>query len=160
MTQQEKVSVPSRGAGTTRNTRAPETLTAAGAMTVREGPRTSHATDEAFGLDSRPATTVMFSPTHASHGDPAVFKGQGLPLVDESQGALEQPGRRVADREKALSGLVGSRVVDLGFIIQQWLLEVVPLRSQSMGKRTENSLFPLPTSSESLLDALPDLNPP
>lgn len=54
--------------------------------------------------------------------------------------------------------LVGSTVVEMGRKVQQWLLEVSPLRGQTMGRKAEMTLFPLPTSNSSLLNCFPNLS--
>ena len=128
--------------------------------TFREGMRTSYAADEAFGRMEEPASTVKNFPYESSTGDPANFKGQGQPPPTRSQGTLDFSGSRVPGTKKDWGDLVGARVVDMGLRIQQWLLEVIPLRSSSTGKRMDNSVFPLPTSSSYLLELFPDLTPP
>ena len=78
-----------------------------------------------------------------SLGDPVFFENQG-------HSAEGLPGSTREGLEKRLGNLLGSRLVDVGLKIQQWLLEVLPLRSQHMGRRTHTTLFPLPTSSSFL----------
>ena len=141
------------------NMEAPELDSGAISPTLREGMRTSCAADEAFGRLQGPASTVKTFPYEMPSGDPASFKGQGLPLSTQSQGAMETSGSGVPGGKKDWGDLVGARVVDMGLRIQQWLLEVIPLRSSSTGKRMDNSVFPLPTSSSYLLELFPDLTP-
>ena len=86
-----------------------------------------------------------------SLGDPVFFENQG-------HSAEGLPGSTREGLEKRLGNLLGSRLVDVGLKIQQWLLEVLPLRSQHMGRRTHTTLFPLPTSSSLLLGVFPDLS--
>ena len=54
---------------------------------------------------------------------------------------------------------MGARILELGPRVQQWLQEVVPLRSQPMGRRDKATLFPLPASSSLLSESFPQLCP-
>ena len=47
---------------------------------------------------------------------------------------------------------------DCGFYLFEELLEVLPLRSQNMGKRDSTAIFPLPTSRSLILEFFPDLS--
>ena len=57
--------------------------------------------------------------------------------------------------KKSELDLVGKSLFELGPLILQWLLEVIPLRSKHMGGRSSSSLFPLPTSRSCLASVLP-----
>ena len=46
--------------------------------------------------------------------------------------------------------MTGKKLVELGHMVHQRLLEVTPLRSKTTGRMDEHSLFPLPTSRTSL----------
>lgn len=103
---------------------------------------------------------VKISPTRCYESDRVSFKDLSRSAAEtHSHSAVGAPGFINSGAKKGLGELVGSRVSDLGLKIQQWLLEVFPLRSQSTGKRAYSSVFPLPTSSVSLLAFFPDLTP-
>lgn len=63
-------------------------------------------------------------------------------------------------REKVLvpGSLVGRTLGESGPVLQQALLEVLPLCSQSTGRVCSRSVFPLPTSSNVLTAIFPDLS--
>ena len=90
-------------------------------------------------------------------GDPVTFKHQGHPIETPRHSAGKHPGLIQQGTEKSLGNLEGSRLVDLGLRVQQMLLEVSSLRSQSMGRRSRSSLFPLPSSSSVLSSTFPHL---
>eukprot|EP00438_Fugacium_kawagutii_P021703 Skav224769 [mRNA] locus=scaffold1604:630943:636934:- [translate_table: standard] len=83
--------------------------------------------------------------------------------ADESkpEDVITTQNERVDSRhgKKNDGDLVGCTLMGLGPRIVQGLLEAFPLRSKTMGEVKESLLFPLPTSSTSLLRAFPDLAP-
>ena len=90
--------------------------------------------------------------TQLMPGDRSEFEGSGHDLLAQGHRALGSSVPFFHGREKSLSDLVGSTVVEMGLKVQQWLLEVSPLRGQTMGRKAKMTLFPLPTSNSSLLD--------
>lgn len=62
-----------------------------------------------------------------------------------------------SEKSVALDGMEGISLKDCSAKIFQFFLEVVSLRSQSMGKGNSKAVFPLPTSREHLLGIFPDL---
>eukprot|EP00435_Cladocopium_sp_Y103_P061691 s362_g23.t1 len=74
--------------------------------------------------------------------------------------ALEMSSRDFASAPRKMDALptLGSRTLgSVGQCLLQYLLEVLPLRSQPTGEGKSRSLFPLPTSSEIFLEMNPDL---
>ena len=63
-----------------------------------------------------------------------------------------------AGKKNALSDLSGETSGYFGFCLLQQLLEVLPLRSQPIGRRDPRSFFPLPSSRSSLEYAFPGLD--
>lgn len=66
---------------------------------------------------------------------------------------------RAVKKEGVFHRVVGLSLGDCGSVVHQRLLEVLPLRSQSIGRRDVNSLFPLPTSRDVLVAEFPDVMP-
>ena len=60
--------------------------------------------------------------------------------------------------KKSVEDLVGKGLLDVGPKMLQWLLEVIPLRSKHMGRKSGSTLFPLPTSSTCLASICPELS--
>ena len=67
------------------------------------------------------------------------------------------PEASVSEKRCALN-LTGLRVLDLGVVVAQRLLEVFPLRSKSKGRRCPKDIFPLPTSKGLLEHLFPNLD--
>ena len=64
-----------------------------------------------------------------------------------------------ASRKKdARDSVAGKRLGECGDLLSKKLLEVLPLRSQTMGKGKSGGIFPLPTSRSCFLDLEPLLN--
>lgn len=61
-------------------------------------------------------------------------------------------------KKDAFSELDGMSLGCFGMVLFQQLLEVLPLRSQPMGRRFPRSFFPLPSSRSLLESRMPDLN--
>lgn len=67
---------------------------------------------------------------------------------------------RVAKKKVSQPGSLGGKTLgECGPVLQQLLLEVLPLCSQPMGKVNSRSVFPLPTSRDILVACFPDLTP-
>ena len=66
----------------------------------------------------------------------------------------------VRDREKVVSaeGLCEHSLSSCGTLLLQKILEVLPLRSKTTGKKEKTALFPLPTSRERLRNEFPNLS--
>ena len=129
----------------------------------REAGSSSHAAGEVFQENVTPDPQVKISPMEPSRlllGDPVPFEDQGRFHACQGVRDLETPDLRETVREKSEAGLFGSTLEGLGLKVQQWLLEVSPLRGKSTGRRSSATLFPLPTSSSVLLSAFPSLGPP
>ena len=83
---------------------------------------------------------------------PPPFVSRG---TDSARGLLpsgvEPEGHGV--KKSGASDFTGLRLIDLGAVVVEKLLEVFPLRSKSKGRRSPKDIFPLPTS-KSILAAL------
>ena len=62
-----------------------------------------------------------------------------------------------AMKKGAIDEFVGKGLYELGRKLHQWVLEVSSLRGKSMGRMKNSSLFPLPTSRETLSCSFSDL---
>ena len=90
------------------------------------------------------------------HCEPFVPGGPtGPPIQDIEKTVPETFG--TLKKETALSFLAGRTLGACGHELHLKILEVLPLRSQSMGRRDSKSLFPLPTSRNLLRELLPTL---
>ena len=90
------------------------------------------------------------------HCEPFVPGGPtGPPIQDIEKTVPETSG--TLKKETALSFLAGRTLGACGHELHLKILEVLPLRSQSMGRRDSKSLFPLPTSRNLLRELLPTL---
>jgi len=128
---------------------------------VRDGGSASHAPEEAGFLACAVPATGMVSPEGPGGpviGDPAPFVGQGHNFPEPSHSAGAQSGPLWSPSGKRTSDLEGLRFVELGPRVQQWLQEVLPLRSKPMGRRDVTTLFPLPTSCSTLSESFPSLS--
>ena len=79
----------------------------------------------------------------------------------EGTGTLEKTGPEtlsVPEKRDAFVNLHGLGLGKCGGFLLQHLLEVLPLRSQCMGRRDKYSLYPLPTSRELLSLQFPELD--
>ena len=61
-------------------------------------------------------------------------------------------------KKSVASDFTGLRLVDLGSVVAEKLLEVFPLRSKSKGRRSPKDIFPLPTSKSILAALFPSLD--
>ena len=128
----------------------------------REVGNTSYAAEGGVRADVLPDPSAMISPMEPCPvplSDPVLFDDQGHVSFDLGHSGLDASGPRESERGKSLGVLSGSTLGELGLRVQQWLLEVVPLRGKAMGRRTKTTLLPLPTSSSFLLSAFPHLGP-
>ena len=69
----------------------------------------------------------------------------------------QQPLVLCGPSKKRVTELEGKGILEMGPKVLQWVLEVFPLRSQTMGEGGSFSLFPLPTSRTSLQTFFPSL---
>ena len=119
----------------------------------REVGNTSYAAEGGVRADVLPDPLAMISPMEPCPvplSDPVLFDDQGHVSFDLGHSGLDASGPRVSESGKSLGVLSGSTLGELGLRVQQWLLEVVPLRGKAMGRRTKTTLLPLPTSSSFL----------
>jgi len=138
---------------------APE-MQGARSDTVREAGSGSYAAVAPAVLSDLAGSAKIFPGglVDASLGDPVAFQNQGHLFPQPGHCAQAELERECRSKEKRSEDLIGARVLEVGPRVQQWLLEVMPLRSQPTGKREKNALFPLPTSSTLLVDIFPDLD--
>ena len=90
-----------------------------------------------------PSVPPRFCAGGATAGsDPALVFSPiaGNPAHD---GLGDEPAQADMPKKNGLDGLIGKRVHELGFRVYQLLLEVLPLRGSSMGKRNSPEFFPL-----------------
>eukprot|EP00435_Cladocopium_sp_Y103_P057709 s1098_g20.t1 len=136
--------------------------TASGSFSIRDGGSASHAPESLADLASAaPGTGMVFPgvPGVRSEGDSVGFRDQSHPDSCLDHSVKDPSGPVLSPCGKVLSDFVGCRFLDLGPRIQQLLQEVLPLRSEPMGKRNDTTLFPLPTSRSILSESFPLLSP-
>ena len=92
-------------------------------------------------------------------GGPVPFEDQGHFLFERGHSAPADAQLVQGSMKKVCGDLVGKSVAELGPRVQQWLLEVLRLRSQPTVRRTKTTLFPLPSSSSILSRTSPQLSP-
>eukprot|EP00438_Fugacium_kawagutii_P010156 Skav235744 [mRNA] locus=scaffold1612:147414:153104:- [translate_table: standard] len=68
-----------------------------------------------------------------------------------------QHSPRLGAKKSAADRVAGMTLGECGAIVLQRILEVLPLRSQTMGKGDHSLLYPLPTSRDTLYEAMPNL---
>eukprot|EP00438_Fugacium_kawagutii_P026107 Skav224735 [mRNA] locus=scaffold3343:16799:24817:- [translate_table: standard] len=73
-------------------------------------------------------------------------------------GSVEQEPCRPAKKSEVVERMVGLTLGECGCLVHQRLLEVLPLRSQSLGERKPDELFPLPTSRDVLVAEFSDVS--
>lgn len=147
--------------GMTRAHGAPEPQ-GADVFPIRECGESSHATQ---GCEVQSAS--LSDRVKISSGEPGGFQGRDSVTLNNQSHGPQQPGhsamvddlKATRCKEKSVSDLMGARILELGPRVQQWLQEVVPLRSQPMGRRDKTTLFPLPASSSLLSESFPQLCP-
>ena len=107
-----------------------------------------------------PSAPPRFCAGGATAGsDPALVFSPiaGKPAHD---GLVDEPAQADMPKKNGLDGLIGKTVHELGFRVYQLLLEVLPLRGSSMGKRNSPDFFPLPTSKSVLAELVTSLDEP
>lgn len=124
-----------------------DVLGSPGAMTTTTGvPPTLH-------VDMAKSINQNSCPVAAPHDAVTAATGN-LVAIEKMPTSCPGPEKR-----SELSRIEGLRLGQVGNFLQQKLLEVFPLRSQSTGDRNPSALFPLPTSRASFLTVDPTLNP-
>ena len=102
-----------------------------------------------------PALKDGFSP---NVGGPPVVEPTGTAAVETMAAEKTPEFGRVIEKSFHDLGLSGKTMSTCGSVLLQKLLEVVPLRSKTTGKREKTALFPLPTSRTMLQAEFPDLS--
>ena len=90
--------------------------------------------------------------------EPAGHLGSSYPAFEET--AVDEHSRDcdgARKKDDAVPNPGGRLLGSVGHVLLQKLLEVLPLRSQAKGEGKTRNLFPLPTSSEFILELKPEL---
>lgn len=89
---------------------------------------------------------------------PVVWSPEAGPYRLASFGASGSTASSSKEKSSILERLVGQPLNGCGQVLLQRSLEVLPLRSQPSGNMEKRSVFPLPTSRDVLMEALPSLS--
>ena len=133
----------------------------AGFLNIRESGSASHAPDQlGFLAYATPDTGMVSSscPDGLYIGDPVPFVDQGHVLPEPCHSVGDNSGPLWSPSVKRTSDLEGLRIIEIGPRVQQWLQEVLPLRSKPTGRPDSTTLFPLPTSCSTLSESFPSLS--
>ena len=85
------------------------------------------------------------------------FRSSAHPQKESALNAMSPAETPISpEKMSSLAAFFGKTLGECGCLLQQYILEAIPLRSQSTGKRNSKSLFPLPTSR----DVFVALDPP
>ena len=93
-----------------------------------------------------------------SSKDEGAVSGATDPGFQQSSPAMTFDVRGPDKKVHACFSGEGRTLKNLGSFLLQGILEVVPLRSKSMGRQNRGSLFPLPTSRDILKERVPEFD--